>query len=250
MNQSAILLSLSLLFSLVSFSKAGEEIKVESPLAFQDRFQEISKDLGFPKGNVLHVGCIIKPAGHPIKQVTFKNIASGIILTASPEISGKQTTGVYIVDPKPVFNPSKHMGIWEINVSDEKGNKAIANTHRLNNYGQMPYVREIKASGNPLAPMLSWSAPKVDEIPKNCSIKYEVSLLLNKQNKHDQILKSAGISTTKYQIPQGLLTSKDISKVFIRIDTLGYDDTDVVHTLPLEFKSHAFLSLEDALKNQ
>lgn len=247
MKQGSIFVIICALFLLAPNIQAEDKIIIKLPFAFQDRFQEGSQQLGFPEGNVLQVGCIIKPAGSPIKEVTARNIASGLILTASPKNVGNIWSGLYMVDPMPAFNPTKHMGVWEIRVNDETGNEAMAETHRLNNYGQMPYIDGLTASGNPLAPLLSWSAPNENEIPKNCSIKYQVRLLIGMGN---QFHKSEHIIDTKYQIPENLIKSEDLSKIYIRVDTMGYDKTDSEHSLPLEVSSGSFMLLQEALSKK
>lgn len=53
------------------------------------------------------------------------------MLTPSPIKVGNIWSGLYLVDPLPPFEPSKHLGVWEIQIQDEKGNKAVAKTHKL-----------------------------------------------------------------------------------------------------------------------
>ena len=147
----------------------------------------------------------------------------------------------------PPFDPDKHMGVWEIRVKDEKGNEATAKTHRLSMKGEMPYVEGLKASGNPLAPTLTWAAPSVKGIPASCAIRYQVRLLKDIMN---QFYKSKPTADTTYQIPEGVIKSEDLSKIYVRIDTQGWDKTDSEHPIPLELKSQTFMSLEEALGKQ
>jgi hypothetical protein len=247
MKQKAVLLTLCLIFAIVSNALAADKIIIKLPFAFQDRFQEGSQKLGFPEGNILQAGCLIKPAGSPIKEVTIKNLDTGLVLTASPQKIGGIYRGLYLVYPMPSFDPDKHMGVWEILVKDEKGNEATAKTHRLSMRGEMPYVEGLKASGNPLAPTLTWKAPTANDIPASCAIRYQVRLL---KNSDTQFHRSEGNADTKYQIPEGVIKSEDLSKIYVRIDTQGYDKTDSEHPLPLELKSQTFMSLEEALGKQ
>ena len=77
----------------------------------------------------------------------------------------------------PPFDPSKHLGVWEIRAKDEKGNEAVAQTHKLDKVGEMPYVKDVKASGNPLAPTIIWAAPNNKDIPEGCAdLEYRVLL--------------------------------------------------------------------------
>lgn len=246
MKQKAALLTLCLIFALVVNAHAADKIIIKLPFAFQDRFQEGSQKLGFPEGNVLQVGCLIKPAGSAIKEVTIKNLDTGLVLTASPQNVGGIWSGLYLVYPMPSFDPDKHMGVWEIMVKDEKGNEATAQTHRLSMRGEMPYVEGLKASGNPLAPALTWTATSAKDIPANCAIRYQVRLL---KDFNTQFHRSETTADTKYQIPEGILKSEDLSKIYVRIDTQGYDKTEK-HPLPLELKSQTFMSLEEALGKQ
>jgi hypothetical protein len=247
MKKKVVLLTLCLFLVIITNALSADQIAIKWPFAFQDRFQEGSQQLGFPEGNVLQVGCFIKPAGSPIKEVTIKNLDTGLSLTASPQNVGGIWSGLYLVYPMPSFDPSKHMGVWEILVKDEKGNEATAKTHRLSMKGEMPYVKGLKASGNPLAPTLTWTAPSEKDIPPGCAIRYQVRLLKNYET---QFHKSNPTPDTKYQIPEGVIKSEDLSKIYVRIDTQGYDKSDSEHPLPLELKSQTFMSLEEALGKQ
>ena len=248
MKQKAILVVLCLFFAMVTNVLSEEDkIIIKLPFAFQDRFQEGSQQLGFPEGNVLQVGCLLKPAGSPIKEVTVKNLDTGLVLTASQQKIGDIWSGLYMVFPMPSFDPNKHMGVWEILAKDEKGNEATAKTHRLSMRGEMPYVEGLKASGNPIAPTLTWKAPSAKGIPTSCAIRYQVRLL---KDSRTQFHKSEATTDTKYQIPEGIIKSEDLSKIYVRIDSQGYDKTDSDHPFPLELKSQTFMSLEEALGKQ
>ena len=248
MKQKAILVMLCLLFGIVTNVLSEEDkIIIKMPMAFQDRFQEGSQQLGFPEGSILQVGCFIKPAGSPIKEVTIKNLDTGLVLTASPLNVGNIWSGLYQVWPAPPFDPDKHMGVWEIRAKDEKGNEATAKTHRLSMKGEMPYVEGLKASGNPLSPTLTWTALSEKKIPQSLAIRYQVRLLKDSMN---QFYKSKATTDTTYQIPEGVIKSEDLSKIYVRIDTQGYDKTDSEHPIPLELKSQTIMSLEEALGKQ
>lgn len=247
MKQKAVLLTLCLFFAIVTNALSADNIIIKYPFAFKDRFQAGSQQLGFPEGNVLQVGCFIKPAGSPIKEVAVKNLDTGLVLTASPVNIGNIWTGLYLVNPMPPFDPSKHMGVWEIRVKDEKGNEATAKTHKLNIKGEMPYIEGLKASGNPLAPTLTWTALSEKNIPQGAKVRYQVRLLKDFES---QFHKSNPTSDTIYQIPEGVIKSEDLSKIYIRVDTQGYDKNDSEHPFPLEIKSQTFMPLKEALGKQ
>lgn len=244
MKQKAALLTLFLFFSIITNAIPAEKIIINFPFAFRDRFQAGSQQLGFPEEAVLQVGAFIKAAGSPIKEVTVNNIDTGLVLKASAIKVGNIWSGLYLVSPMPPFNPSKHMGVWEIRVKDEKGNEATAKTHKLNIIGEMPYVEGLKASGNPLAPTIMWTPLSEKDIPQGCAVRYQVRLLKGSRN---QFYKSKALTDTTLQIPEGTIKPEDLSKIYIRIDTQGYDKNDKEHPFPLELKSQTFMRLEEAL---
>ena len=85
------------------------------------------------------------------------NLESGVTLNAKlmGELSNIMPT-IYLVHPMPAFEPSKHMGVWEIRITDDKGKIYAAKTHKLDKTDVMPYVENLKVSGNPLAPEVRW----------------------------------------------------------------------------------------------
>jgi hypothetical protein len=247
MKKIVFLLTLCLFFAMVANALSADKIIIQFPFAFKDRFQAGSQHLGFPEGTVLQVGGIIKPAGSPIQEVTVKNLDTGLVLTATSQNVGTIWSGLYQVYPMPPFDPSKHMGVWEIRVKDEKGNEVAAKTHKLNIIGEMPYVEDLKASGNPLAPTIMWTALNEKDIPQGCAVRYQVRLL---KGDSDQFYKSKALTDTTLQIPEGTIKPEDLSKIYIRVDTQGYDKNDKEHPLPLELKSQTFKPLNEALGKQ
>ena len=245
MKKEAILLTLCLFFAMVVNALSAYKITIKYPFAFKDRFQAGAQQLGFPEGNVLQLGCFIEPADSPIKEVIIKNLDTGLILTATPANPGNiMPGGLYQVQPMPPFNPEKHMGVWEIRVKDEKGNEATAKTHKMDIKGEMPYVEGLKASGDPLAPVITWSPPK--NLPEGIQVKYRIRLLTDGNN---QFFRSGDIFDTTYEIPQGQIKSDDLSNIYIRIECRGLDKNDF-HSVPLEFQSDTFMPLKEALNNQ
>jgi hypothetical protein len=244
MKQKAILVVLCLFFSLVTNALAAEEkLNIKMSWAFMNRFQAGSQQLGFPEGNVIQVGCLVEAAGSPIKEVTVKNLDSGLFLKAPPVNVGDIWSGLYEI-PLPPFDPSKHMGVWEIRVIDEKGNEATAKTAKLSLKGEMPYLKALKASGNRLAPMISWSPPDEKDIPQGAAVRYRVRLL---KDAYNQFYMSKIISDTSHQIPEGTIKDEDLSKVYVRVECQGWDINNKEHPLPLNLESQTFMSLEEAL---
>ena len=244
MKQKAILVVLCIFFGIVTNALAEEDkLAIKMSWAFMNRFQEGSQQLGFPEGNVIQVGCLVKPAGSPIKEVTVKNLDSGLVLKAPSIDVGNIWSGLYEI-PLPPFDPSKHMGAWEIRVIDEKGNEATAKTAKLSLKGEMPYLKGLKASGNRLAPMISWSAPNEGDIPQGAAVRYRVRLL---KDMYNQFYKSKIITDTSHQIPEGTIKDEDLSKVYVRVECQGWDKNNKEHPLPLSLQSQTFMTLEEAL---
>jgi hypothetical protein len=247
MKKIVVLLTLCLFVAMVTNALPEEDkINIQMSWAFMNRFQPGSQQIGFPEGNVLQVGCLVKPAGSPITEVTVKNLDTGLVLTAPPVNVGKIWSGLYEVPWRP-FDPSKHMGVWEFRVKDEKGNEAIAKTHKLDMKGEMPYLEGLKASGNSLAPMISWSAPNEKDIPQGAGVRYRVRLLKDMNN---QFYKSKIITNTSHQIPEGTIKSEDLSKIYVRVECQGWDKNDKEHPLPLDLQSQTFMTLKEALGKQ
>jgi hypothetical protein len=200
MKKIVVVLSLCLFVCMVTNALSAEDkLTIKMSWAFMNRFQPGSQQLGFPEGNVIQVGCLVKPAGAPIKEVTVKNLDSGLVLAAPPIDVGNIWSGLYEI-PLPPFDPSGHMGVWEIRVIDEKGDEATAKTAKLSLKGEMPYLKGLKATGNRLAPMISWSAPNVADIPQGATVRYRVRLI---KDMYNQFYKSKIITETSHQIPEG-----------------------------------------------
>jgi hypothetical protein len=238
------------MFGCATVQKGGEEkaappakkIKIQYPFAISSRFPDNLQHIGVPKGNVFQVGAFITPCGFPITEVTAKNLDTGLILKPTSSKIGTIFAGLYEVKPQPPFDPSKHLGVWEIRVKDEKGNESVAKTHKLDKVAEMPYVKDVKASGSPLAPTITWVAPNEKDIPEGCRVLYRVRLLKDFNN---QYYLASNITDTKHRIRKGKIKSEDLSDTYIRIECQCWD-TDG-KGFPLELISHTFRPLKEAL---
>ncbi len=240
-----ILIPLFLVIAVAMITPYTYATTIKYAFAFVDRFPDEVEPLGFSPGNVVQVGAVIKPGDSHIKEVTAKNLDTGLVLKLAPRQHGPIHTNLFLHMPFPPLDPSKHPGVWEIRVKDEKGNETVAKTHRLDKVGKMPYVRNIKASGNPLAPMITWDAPVEKDYPSECKIKYRVRLLKAADN---QFYKSKKLlSDTKEQIPEGFLKPEDIPDTYVRIETQCWDTDDKDQPVPVELKSETFRPLKEAL---
>lgn len=240
-----IVIPLFLVIALAMVYPCAYAMEIKFAFVFIDRFPDEAKSLGFPTGNLLQIGAFITPGDSSIKEVTAKNLDTGLELKLTQLNLGTIYKDLlYEFTPFPPFDPSKHLGVWEIKVKDEKGNETIAKTHRLDKVGKMPYVKNIKASGNPLAPMITWSAPDKD-YPPECKIKYTVRL---HKTIHSQFYKSKkGFTETKEQIPEGFLKSEDIPDTYVRVECQCWDTSDKDQPVPMELRSETFRSLKEAL---
>jgi hypothetical protein len=57
-----------------------------------------------------------------------------------------------------------------------------AKAHKLDMKKEMPYLEGLKASGNPLAPTITWSAPSEKNIPQGAEVRYCIRLLKDANN--------------------------------------------------------------------
>ena len=101
---------------------------------WSDRFPDEAGPLGFPTGNVVQIGAFITSGDSPITEVTAKNLDTGLELKLTQLNLGTIYKDLlYEFTPFPPLDPNKHKGVWEIKARDEKGNEAVAKTHRLDN---------------------------------------------------------------------------------------------------------------------
>ena len=238
----SILLIVSLLvvsFGIVPITVQAVEI---STFVFLDQFPENSVALGFPKERVIQVGAFVKTGDTNIKEVNAVNLESGVTLNAKlmGELSNIMPT-IYLVHPMPAFEPSKHMGVWEIRITDDKGKIYAAKTHKLDKTDVMPYVENLKVSGNPLAPEVRWTAPQ--NIPEGCTVMYRVRLLKDSEN---QIYRSGYLKDPGHVIPEGKLKQEDLDNLYVRIECQCIDSGEPKKPIPLELRSETFVTFKEA----
>lgn len=214
---------------------------------FINRFPEEARQLGFDPGDVVQVGAMVKVSDSPIEQATATNLDTGLVLSLAPRNIGAIYKDILLQhNPFPKFDPSKHLGVWQIKVKYQNGNESIANTHRLDKTAKLPYVTDIKASGNRLAPEITWSAPDQSQYPSECKLKYKVRLLKSNSNQFYRTKK--GTSETRDQIPEDVIKPDDIADTYVRIETQCWDTDDKNQPVPVELKSETFILLSEALK--
>lgn len=221
-------------------------IEIKMPFVFIEQFEENSSSLDFPQNKVLQIGALIKSDDIPITKVNAKNLDTGLMLEAKAlKPVDKFFHGIYMVWPMPVFEQKKHLGLWEITVIDEKGNKVSAKTHKLDRIDNMPYLTEIKTSGNPLTPTISWKPPDSKDIPSGCKTGYYVRLI---KDINTQLHRSKPLQITNYIIPEGTLKDADLADTYVRIELFCIDSSEPEDPLALELRSSSFSSLKEALK--
>ena len=220
---------------------------IKFAFVFIDRFPVEARQLGFTPGDVVQVGAIVKVGDSPIVDATATNLDTGLKLNlASRDIGSIYKNVLLLHNPFPPFNPERHLGTWEVKVKDAKGNEAIAKTHRLDKAASLPYVKNIRASGNSLAPMITWNALDPNEYPAECKIKYKVRLL--KSNLEQFYATKKATLETKDQIPEGILKPEDFAETYVRIETQCWDTDDKDQPVPVELKSETFILLAKALE--
>jgi len=243
-----ILVPLFLVIVLAMVTPNTYAATIKIPFVFADHFPADAESLGWSRtGNLLQVGAFIVPGDSPIAEVTARNLDTGIFLKLNQIKLGPiyKNLLLYECTPFPHFDPSKHNGVWQIKVKDESGKIAFAKTHSLDKEGAMPFVRNIQASGDQLAPTITWEAPRKEDVPSGCKIGYKVRLIKHVRN---QFYKSKKLlSDTKEKIPDGFLKPEDIADTFIRIELLCLDADVKGHAKPLQLRSETFQSLKEAL---
>jgi hypothetical protein len=242
-----LLVPLFLVIVLAMVTPNTHAAKIKLTFVFADHFPADAEALGFSSiGNVLQVGAFIVPGDSPIAEVTARNLDTGVFLELNQiKLGPIYKNLLYEATPFPHFDPSKHNGVWQIKVKDESGKIAFAKTHRLDKEGAMPFVRNIQASGNQLAPAITWEAPRKEDVPSGCKIGYKVRLLKHSRN---QFYKSKKLlSDTMEKIPEGFLKPEDIADTFIRIECQCLDANVKEEAKPLQLRSETFQSLKEAL---
>ena len=239
-----ILVPLFLVIVLGMVNPCAYAMKIKYAFAFADRFPDEAAPLGFTPGNLVQVGALVKAGDFNITEATATNLDTGLVLNLAPiQIGAVYTNLLFLHRPFPPVDPDKHKGVWEIRLRDEKGNEAVAKSHRLDKVGELPYVENIKASGSPFAPTITWTALKKEDYPPECKIKYRVRLL---KNNRSQFYKTKKLSSEpKDEIPRGILKYEDIPDTYIRIETQCWDSKSD-HPVAVEAKSETFRPFVEA----
>lgn len=240
-----IFVPLFLVIILAMVNPCAHAMKIQFTFVFVDRFPEESRPLGFTPGNRVQVGALVTPGDSPIIEATATNLDTGLVLKLAPmKIGAVYTNVLFLHRPYPSVDPDKHYGVWEIRLKDESGKEVVAKTHKLDVEGKIPYVENIKATGSPFAPVITWTAPKKEDVPPGCKIGYRVRLLKNNRSQFYRSKKL--LSDTKEEIPKGILKYEEILDTYIRIETQCWDKGEKDHPAPVELKSETFLPFVEA----
>ena len=242
-----ILVPLILVIVLAMVTPNTHAAKIKLTFVFADHFPADAESLGMSRtGNLLQVGAFIVPGDSPIAEVTARNLDTGLVLKLNQiKLGPIYKNLLYEATPFPYFDPSKHNGVWQIKVRDESGKIAFAKTHRLDKEMAMPFVRNIQASGNQLAPTISWDVPNKEDVPAGCEIRYQVRLIKHMRAQFYKSKKPQ--SDTAHKIPEGVLKPEDIADTLIRIECQCLDADVTEHAKALELRSETFQSLKEAL---
>jgi len=240
-----VLMPLFLVIVLAMVNPCAHAMKIKFTFIFVDRFPEESRPLGFTPGDRVQVGAMVKADDSNITEATATNLDTGLVLDLVPmNIGAAYTDLLFLHRGFPTVDPDKHYGVWEIRLKDESGKEVVAKTHKLNIEGKVPYVENIKATGSPFAPTITWTAPKKEDVPPGCKMRYRVRLL---KNNRSQFYRSKKVlSDTKEEIPKGVLKYEEIPDTYIRIETQCWDKDDKDNPFPIELKSETFLPLVEA----
>ena len=210
---------------------------------FLEQFPENAVPLGYQRERVIQIGAFIKAGDTRIKEVTAVNLDSGIALDAKLMGGGLGTVlpNMFLVDPNPVFDSNKHKGTWEFRVTDDQGKVYTARTYKIDKTDVIPPVENVKVSGDPLAPEVSWNMLK--NIPEWCSVSYAVRLL---KDYYNQMYRSANLKDPSHAIPVGKLKREDLDKTYLRIEC-SCNDPEYPEKFMTRLRSSTFISLKEVL---
>jgi hypothetical protein len=236
-----VLFIMPVLFSL----PADASVSISFPVAFVDRFPGNAQHLGFDKGNLLAVGAFVI-SDVPINSVTATNLSSGLVLSATAPDAGPIFSALYQVLPLPPFNAEEHAGVWEIRAEAEDGSWATALTHNLNKEAIMPYVKDIRAFGDPYTPTIVWREPDEKFIPDGCILQHRLRLLTSG---NDQFYRSGPIAAYPpgHTIPGDILNEENFYDTWVRVEFSCLDIDDLIHPVAAELRSETFRPLSDML---
>ena len=214
-------------------------LQVVGQFAFSDRFPGTAKHLDFVTGTSLGVGAFVTPtSGVPVTESTATNLSTGVqlnLVSASLPV----LPGLYQVLPAPEFDADLHLGVWEIRVKDSAGTEVVVTTAPIDHREAIPYVKRLAATGDPLAPSITWDAPKAQDIPTSCTMGYRVRLLFERTR---QIYISPNLTTTSFVVPPGVIRAEDVDELRVRMEALCNEPGGT------DSRSNTFRPLQDLLE--
>ena len=243
MKSKSLFILMVLILTIAPNALASDEIAISYPYAHKSKRYFGSSGYKGPEGITLSLGCFVEGIGYPIKEVFIKNLNSGVILSAKQWPTDDVYKNLFEVTPPPIFNETKHMGIWQVTVRDELKNQSISTTHNLNIKDELPFITDIKVSGNPLAPKIKWKPVNKKEVPEGIGVAYNVRLLYDTDY---YFYRSKLLFKTKHKIPKGYIDQKKYDKIYIKVQCLGFDINDKEHIWPQEIVSITYLLLKEA----
>jgi len=225
-------------------STAHGQITIPTPFAFTTLNPPISGYMGFDVGQVLAVGAFVSWGDEEIIEAYATNLESGAVLTLANMDSLAIFSGLYESFPNPTFIPEEHLGAWELTFVGASGEVVTAVTQPISVTETMPYVKGVKAEGDPLAPVISWRAIKENMIPNECRVTYELRLLEGDIDLH--FYRSPYFPDPVHEIPAGLITEENLPRVWVR--TMAWCvDTVTDHPIAFEARSNRFQNLLELL---
>ncbi len=240
MKKLCIILSITIIITLPNFIASANALEIIQPYVFVDRFPGSAQHLGFPFGYVLTMGANINSES-TLEYVIAENKNSGVAfdLTLLAHHDGYDE---YFVDPWPYFDPAEHLGTWRITAENEDGEIEIAETHFLDKEAKMPYVKDVRASKDPLKPHLTWRALVGKDIPDSCFLYYRIRLLKDIDN---QVFSSGSVYDPYYTIPpEAGLTYENLPDTYLRVEYRCWDIDDSISP-KIELRSNLFRPLYD-----
>ena len=119
MKRKLLFILMVLILTIVPNALAANEITISYPYAHKSKRYFGSSGYNGSEGTILSLGCFVEGIGYPIKEVLIKNLNSGVILSAKQWPTDDVYKNLFEVTPSPIFDKTKHMGIWQVTVRFE-----------------------------------------------------------------------------------------------------------------------------------